>query len=222
VTGCTAVQRGARHIPHTRGRPAAGNVDGIGAGEAERFVEPNQRVLGGLQIRRCCGVAVLAQWRSWAVSKAEAKPCPRTPGAVPSLFRYQCGSAGWPRSRAPRTVSAAGTRVRSAVTTPAAAADLFATRRCPRRDDPHRHPPLTRPRPGCTQGVRPQTAGPRGGGKNKLNSPGDAGTTSLLRCDTGHPRRAEAVRRGLFLPAPDDYNTHVVEVIIAHLFDAMV
>jgi len=72
-----AVQRGARHIPHTRGRPAAGNVDGIGAGEAERFVEPNQRVLGGLQIRRCCGVGAVAQLGSEQGRGQTLPPDPR-------------------------------------------------------------------------------------------------------------------------------------------------
>jgi hypothetical protein len=47
------------HTPHAG--PAAGNVDGVGAGEAERFVEPDQLVLGGLQVRRCRAVVTVAQ-----------------------------------------------------------------------------------------------------------------------------------------------------------------
>jgi len=96
-----------------------GDVDGVGAGEAERFVEPDQRVLGGFQVSRCPGFVTVPQL---GTEQGEVKPCPRAAGAVPSLFRYQCGSAGCARSRAPRTMSAAGTRVRSAATTPAAIA----------------------------------------------------------------------------------------------------
>jgi len=85
------------HTPHTG--PAVRDVDGIGAGEAERFVEPDQRVLRGFQVSRCPGFVTVAQLGT-EQGRGQTLPPGRWRGAELVQIPVRLGGVGVPGRRA--------------------------------------------------------------------------------------------------------------------------